>query len=211
MFLKRLVSGIGMNTMCLLLMVVCSLVFALALDCQAQFTQGPPDNPSAAGLTTGNPPPTPAPPHAVSVPASPPPFSGQQGVSAPVPQSEPPVTSPERLLRAYGIPPLIDGPAPDVLAHRLGLSSEQIRQIDAVRDDFYRRTRELRYEILRRRLELRQLFLDHRTDPSSITKRQRDLDSLWTRFADLSVAAAIQVRGLLKREQVEMLERLSIE
>ena len=191
-----------------LLATVLAVAAVFRPDCRAQFTQGPPDNPSAAGITAGSPAPTPAAPHVIDAgPAQPPP-SGRQTFSVPGPSPERDILTAGRLLELFGIPPLVDGPASDPLARRLALSGEQIRQMDAVRDRFYRQTRELRYEILNRRLELRKLFLDPGTNPAVIGEKARTVASLWNRLAGMSADAAIEARGILTGEQVERLERL---
>jgi hypothetical protein len=98
----------------------------------AQFTQGPPGNPSAAGIITGTQPPAPVPPHVVAPPSS------SAPANVPVPQrgylpypafdacplDAGMIISPHWLLSPQGMPNAIDSSI-TVLSRRLNLTSTQ--------------------------------------------------------------------------------------
>jgi hypothetical protein len=169
-----------------------------------QFTQGPPGNPSAAGITTGNPPPVPVPPTVMPPPRAlaPLPFMG-------IPQrsnDSDAVDSPEALLAAEGIPPLLAAYRESPLSRYLDLSAEQVSKIAALRAKFFRDTKDLRYDLSRKRLEMRHLFADPTVDAAALLSYRKELASLRTRITDVLVRTTVEIREILKPDQIEMLD-----
>lgn len=188
------------------------LLFVLHGTSPAQFTQGPPGNPSAAGITTGSPPPTPVPPHVATpsppggVPSSGPVIIGSQ--PGPSPFGTEAIVSPAWILSVYGMPAVLlaNEPGRRALAQQLRLSPEQIEQLKRVRDTFERQTRTMRYDLLQRRIEMQRLFSDPASNPALLLSRQKAFATLFAGYAEQAAKAAIEARAVLKSEQIERLD-----
>jgi hypothetical protein len=192
----------GLSAAMVLLLVVCG-------EASGQFTQGPPGNPSAAGISTGSPPPVPVPPAVPSPPRS----SGiLPFVSSP--QCTPDagaIDSPRGMVAAEGMPPVLDTYRDGPLARYLDLSPEQLERLQALRNTFYRDTRDLRYDLSRKRLDMRRLFADPHAAEATLLSRHQELVSLRTKLADMVARAAVEARRLLKPDQIEMLDHLPMQ
>ena len=100
----------------------------------SQFTQGPPGNPSVAGIVSGTPAPSAPPARSFSTPAMP----SQGGMAFGQVMGSPPYAAAEtNALTAY-----------------LGLTRAQIDKCRDLRIRFYRETRDLRYDLLQKQLEM---------------------------------------------------------
>ena len=194
----------------LVLAVICLAAFS---DAWGQFTQGPPGNPSAVGITTGSPPPLPVSPHVIS--PAPSPVSPSMGTADPFgsfypapPTGTDLVNSPRLMLSLAGLPPLLDNGERTRLASYLVLSPEQIARMRSLTDSFYRETRNLRYELLRDRIDMRRLFADPRTERSVLLVKQKELSGRWSQLMDALAETVLTARENLTSEQIEKLDRL---
>jgi hypothetical protein len=190
--------------------VLCVAVSCFLSEREAvgQFTQGPPGNPSAAGITTGNPPPVPVPPTVMPPPRAPGslPFMG-------IPQrsnDSDAVDSPESLFAAEGVPPLLAAYRESPLSRYLDLSGEQVSKIGALRTKFFRDTKDLGYDLSKKRLEMRRLFADPTVDAAALLLHRKDLASLRMQITDVLVRATLEAREILKPDQVEMLDHFPL-
>jgi hypothetical protein len=118
------------------------------------------------------------------------------------------VSSPRRILSMQGLPALLDSGSADALVRRLGLSEEQAKKIDEMRIRFYRETKNIRYEILRRRLDMAKLFSDPDVDRATLHAREEEMSVLWRKLMDVSADLAFTARQILSRHQIERLEQL---
>ncbi len=188
------------------------MLFVLHGTSPAQFTQGPPGNPSAAGITTGTPPPAPVPPHVVApspsggLPSSGPVIIGSQ--PGPSPSGAEAITSPAWILSVYGMPAILlaNEPGRRVLAQQLRLSPEQIEQLARIHDRFERQTRTARYDLLQRRIEMQRLFSDPTSNPALLLSRQKAFAALFAGYAEQAAKAAIEARSVLTSGQLERLD-----
>jgi|WetSurMetagenome_2_1015567.scaffolds.fasta_scaffold11672_3 hypothetical protein len=186
--------------------ILCVVVSCLLSEREVvgQFTQGPPGNPSAAGITTGSPSPVPVPPTVIPPPRAPAPlpFAGipQRGNDGDA------VNSPEPLLAAEGAPPLLAAYRESPLSRYLDLSAEQVSKIGALRTKFLRDTKDLRYDLSKKRLEMHRLFADPTVDTTALLSCRKELASLRTRITDALVRATVEAREILKPDQIEMLD-----
>ncbi len=188
------------------------VLFVLYGTSSAQFTQGPPGNPSAAGIITGTQPPAPAPPHVVApppsagAPSSGPVIIGMQ--AGPAPAGAEAITSPGWILSVYGMPAILLGNEPGrrALAQRLRLSPEQTERLDGIHDRFERQTRTVRYDLLQKRIEMQRLFSDPASNQALLLSKQKDVATLFAGYADEAARAAIAARAVLSPEQVERLD-----
>ena len=191
----------GLSAVIVLLLVACQ-------EAAGQFTSGPSGNPSAAGISTGSPPPVPAAPPVIPPPRSSgaPPFVG--------PPQYPPggdvIESSQGMLAAEGMPPLLEAYRDSPLARRLNLSSEQLDKLQDLRNKVYRETKDLRYDLLQKRLDMRRLFADPKVDQTTLLSRHRELTSLRVKLAGLVAGAAVEARQLLRPDQIEMFDQLPV-
>jgi Spy/CpxP family protein refolding chaperone len=95
----------------------------------------------------------------------------------------------------------LDGP--QGFAANLNLSKEQIDKMWQAREKFRSDTQKLRYEIFQRRLEVRGLFLDPKTDEATILSKQRDLRALRQTMSDKMVEFRLAQRKILTPEQIK--------
>ena len=79
-----------------------------------------------------------------------------------------------------------------------------------LRTRFYRETRDLRYDLAQKRLEMRRLFADPKADQASLLAKQKELSVLWQRLSDIAGWAVIEARAVLSLDQVERLEQLPL-
>lgn len=195
-----------------LMLVLALLLLVLCGTSSAQFTQGPPGNPSAAGITTGTAPPAPAPPHVVA-----PPPSGAPPATGPViigMQANPStggadaITSPGWVLSVYGMPAALLGNESGrrALTQRLKLSPEQTERLERIHDQFDRQTRTIRYDLLQKRIEIQQLFSDPASNQTLVLSKQKEFTGLLESYMDQAAKAAIEARAILRPEQIERLD-----
>jgi hypothetical protein len=194
-------------------LVLAILCWAVCLDAYGQFTQGPPGNPSAAGITMGSPAPVPVTPHLVTPPplSAPPPIGaiGPLASSIPArPTGVDMINSPHLMLSILGLPALVDDPGQNGLARYLDLSVEQTAKIRGLTDNFYRETRNLRYELLRERIDMQKLFADPHADQAALLSKQKELGEGWRQLTDALAKTVIAARDILTAEQIEKLDRV---
>lgn len=89
----------------------------------------------------------------------------------------------------------------------LGLSKEQIDKMQALRDRFYNETRDLRYDMAQKRLEMRKLFMDPKTDDATLLAKQKEMSALRQKLQDKMAQMMIEGRKILTPEQLQKLDR----
>jgi Spy/CpxP family protein refolding chaperone len=92
----------------------------------------------------------------------------------------------------------------------LGLSKEQIEKMKALRDRFFSETRDLRYETAQKRLEMRKLFMDPKTDDATLLAKQKEMSALRQKLADKMAQMMIEGRKILTPEQLQKLDRMGM-
>ena len=158
----------------------------------SQFTQGPPGNPSAAGIMSGtNAPPT-APPRSSSAAVMP----SQGGMALGSMGGS--VGSPYAMAET------------NALAAYLGLSRAQIDKCRDLRNRFYRETRDLRYDFFQKQLEMRKLFADPKVAEVKLLEKEKELGPLRQRLMDKVAETVIEGRKILTPEQIEKLDQLPL-
>jgi hypothetical protein len=161
------------------------VIFVLLLTCgqvSGQFTQGPPGNPSAAGISTGSPQPVPVPPPTITPPRAPGAFPNV-GASPSIPV-EKEVAFFAAMLGLEGIPPVLSAYPDSSLSRYLKLSSDQLERIETLRNGLYRETRDLRYDLLKKRLDMSRLFADPSTSGAALISAHKEALSLQIKLAD---------------------------
>ncbi len=92
----------------------------------------------------------------------------------------------------------------------LGLSKEQIAKMQELRDRFYNETRDLRYDMAQKRLEMRKLFMDAKTDDATLLAKQKEMSALRQKLQDKMAQMMIEGRKILTPEQLQKLDRMGM-
>jgi Spy/CpxP family protein refolding chaperone len=175
-----------------ILLGIVALIMMSWLACTeawSQFTQGPPGNPSAAGIISGTPAPSAPPPRSFGTPGAP----SQSGMALGPTMGAPYVTPETNALAAY-----------------LGLTRAQIDKCRELRNRFYRETRDLRYDFFQKQLEMRKLFADPKVAEVKLLEKERELGPLRQQLMDKVARTVIEGRKILTPEQIEKLDQLPL-
>jgi Spy/CpxP family protein refolding chaperone len=92
----------------------------------------------------------------------------------------------------------------------LNLTQDQLSKMQDLHNRYYRETRNLRYDLMQRRLEMRRLFLDPKTDSAALLAKQRELSAVRQRLMDAMARMMIDWRAILTPEQVQKLDMASL-
>ena len=92
----------------------------------------------------------------------------------------------------------------------LNLSPEQKNKMRDLRNRFWTDTRDLRYEMLQKRLELKKLFGDQKTDDAMLLAKQKELNTLRMTLMDKRAQMRIEWRKIFSPEQIQKLDNLTM-
>ena len=92
----------------------------------------------------------------------------------------------------------------------LGLSKEQLDKMRALRDRFYNETRDLRYDMAEKRIEMRKLFTDPKTDDAALLAKQKELSALHQKLMDKVAQMMLEGRKILTPEQLQKIDRMGM-
>ncbi len=92
----------------------------------------------------------------------------------------------------------------------LGLTRDQITKMRDVWARFYLDTRNLRYDLMQKRLEMKRLFTDPKADAAALQAKQRELSAIRQKLMDRRAQAIIEWRSLLTPQQIQKLDILSM-
>ncbi len=92
----------------------------------------------------------------------------------------------------------------------LGLSKEQLDKMRALRDRFYNETRDLRYEMAQKRLEMKKLFTDPKTDDATLLAKQKEMSGLRVKLMDKMAQMMIEGRKIMTPEQLQKIDRMEM-
>jgi Spy/CpxP family protein refolding chaperone len=90
----------------------------------------------------------------------------------------------------------------------LGLSDEQLAKMKELRNSFRNDTRDLRYNIAIKRLEMRKLFTDPKTDDATLLAKQKEISKLRQQLSDKKAVMKVEWRKILTPEQIAKLDRI---
>ncbi len=96
------------------------------------------------------------------------------------------------------------GHAPCLRALELGLSPDQMKQLELLHQSFYREAHPLRAELFAKYLELRESLTNPATTLESIHAKNAEIILLQSKLEEKTVHYLIKVRGLLTVEQLKM-------
>lgn len=93
-------------------------------------------------------------------------------------------------------------------ANYLNLSKEQIDKMQELRGRYYTETRDLRYELSQKQLEMRKFFTDPKAEDAAILAKQKELSSLRQKMIDKAAQIPVEMRKVLTPEQLQRLDQL---
>jgi len=91
----------------------------------------------------------------------------------------------------------------------LGLTKEQVKQLKAINDRTFQETRNLRYELSIKHIEMQKLFSDPRADEAKLLAKQKELSAFRQRLMDTMDQKLIEGRKLLTPDQIQELDRMA--
>jgi len=91
------------------------------------------------------------------------------------------------------------------IGRALGLTADQTSRIDDLTKRFFSETRDLRYDLAMRRMELARLFTDPKSSDNALLAKQKEVSALRTRIMDAMAQRIVEARRLLTPEQLAKL------
>ena len=86
-------------------------------------------------------------------------------------------------------------------------SQEQRAKMREIRDRFLADTHDLRYDLAEKRIEMRKLFTDPKTDDAALLAKQKEVRDIILKLMDRKAQMKIEWRKVLSPEQIKMLDR----
>ncbi len=100
------------------------------------------------------------------------------------------------------------GPAPCHEFHSpFNFSQEQRAKMREIRDHFWADTHDLRFDMAEKRIEMRKLFTDPKTDDAALLAKQKEIRDIVLKLMDRKAQMKIEWRKVLTPEQIKMLDR----
>jgi len=90
----------------------------------------------------------------------------------------------------------------------LGLSKEQKAALREIRSRFHADTRDLRYGLAQKGLEMRKLFTDPKSDEATILAKEKEISALTLKFMDRQAQMKVEWRRTLTPEQIQRLDTI---
>jgi Spy/CpxP family protein refolding chaperone len=87
----------------------------------------------------------------------------------------------------------------------LNLSEEQVKKMSGLRDLIYSETRDLRYDLAQKRLEMRKLVTEPKTDEATLLAKQKEISALREKLLDKMAQIPLEMRKILNPEQIQKL------
>jgi zinc resistance-associated protein len=91
----------------------------------------------------------------------------------------------------------------------LNLSKEQIDKMEGLGNRYYSETRDLRYELSQKQLEMRKLFTDPKAEDAAILATEKELTSLRQKLMDKMAQIPVEMRKMLTPEQLQKIDQMS--
>jgi len=91
---------------------------------------------------------------------------------------------------------------------RLNLTEAQKEKMKELVKRFRPGTHDLKYDIAIKRLELRKLFTDPKTDSAVLLAKEKELNGLRLKLMDRRAEMKVEWRNILAPEQIAMLDRI---
>ena len=92
--------------------------------------------------------------------------------------------------------------------HALNLTEDQKAKMKEVMKNFQAATHDLRYDISIKRIEVKKLFTDPKTDDATLLAKEKELNGLKAQLVDKKAEMKVEWRKILTPEQIQMLDRI---
>ena len=90
----------------------------------------------------------------------------------------------------------------------LNLSDKQLVSMKELRNNFQNDTRDLRYNLEIKRIEMRKLFTDPKTDDAALLAKQKEISELRQQLSEKKAQMRIDWRKILTPEQILKLDKM---
>jgi Spy/CpxP family protein refolding chaperone len=90
----------------------------------------------------------------------------------------------------------------------LGLSDQQLAKMKELKNRFHADTRDLRYNLEIKRVEMRKLFTDSKTDDETLLAKQKEIRDLRQQLSDKKDGMKLEWRKILTPAQIAKLDRI---
>ena len=90
----------------------------------------------------------------------------------------------------------------------LGLTDQQLARMKELKNSFRNDTRDLRYGLEIKRLEMRKLFTDPKTDDATLLAKQKEISKLRQQLSEKRAQMKIEWRKILTPEQIAKLDKI---
>ena len=90
----------------------------------------------------------------------------------------------------------------------LSLSDKQLAKMKELRNSFRNDTRDLRYNLAIKRIEMRKLFTDPKTDDATLIAKQKEISNLRQQLSDKKAEMKLKWRKILTPEQIAKLDKM---
>lgn len=94
------------------------------------------------------------------------------------------------------------------MAKHLNLSEEQVTKMKELRTRYHNETRDLKYNIAMKKLEMRKLSTDPKTSDSMLLAKQKELNGQRIQLMEKRGQMRIEWRKILTTEQIAKLDRM---
>jgi Spy/CpxP family protein refolding chaperone len=101
-----------------------------------------------------------------------------------------------------------DHPQKFAMAKHLQLSDEQLAKMKELKARYAGETRDLKYSLAAKRLEMRKLFTDPKTSDATLAAKQKELNSLRMQLMEKRGQMRLEWRKILTPEQLAKLDRM---
>ncbi len=91
---------------------------------------------------------------------------------------------------------------------QLNLSDKQLASMKELRNSFRNETRDLRYNLAIKRIEMRKLFTDPKTDDATLLAKQKEISDLRQQLSEKRAQMRIDWRKILTPEQIMKLDKM---
>jgi Spy/CpxP family protein refolding chaperone len=90
----------------------------------------------------------------------------------------------------------------------LGLTDQQLAKMKELKNRFHADTRDVRYNLEIKRIEMRKLFTDPKTDDETLLAKQKEISELRQQLSEKKAQMKIEWRKILTPEQIAKLDRM---
>ena len=91
---------------------------------------------------------------------------------------------------------------------KLGLSQEQKERAREVWSRFHTDVHDLRYGLMEKRVEMRKLFTDPKTDQATLLSKEKELSAMRQKLMERRAQAMLEWRSILTPEQIQKLDMM---